>query len=294
MSRHICTHCLIASDYRAKCCGAPVVTFGEKLGQSIIQVLRVSFAYFLIVCVNTMNIWLLIAVVVGAAVGYGVGKPLLANSIDDSVTSHGYTTASLSISSRRNNRSERSKSWRYQQVNRPDLIIQKRPIEDDETFTEDLEGLNDSENTNNGADVIWIRRSTEELRPNPRDLNDVFDDPDVKIRTPEDSYNVDSIRSEGRESSRSDSNRFRSTSKIINDSFRSYKSDNEMRKYSTSASTSANVSFDSQTLDSIDNRKRSKRSTSKVSRNASTASGGRFKPVSREINRHMSFNDDLR
>lgn len=248
----------------------------------------------MIVCVMTMNVWLLVAVVVGAAVGYGVGKPLLANSIDDSVTSHGYTTASLKLSSRRNNRSERSKSWRYQQVHRPDLIVQKRSIEDDGAFTEDLEDLNYSDNTNNGADVVWIRRSTEDLRPNTRDLHDVFDDPDAQIRTPDDSYNFDSIRSEGRESSRSDSNRFRSTSKIINDSFRSYKSDSEMRKYSTSTSTSANVSLDSQTLDSIENRKRSKRSANKVSRNASTASGGRFKPVSREINRQMSFNDDLR
>ncbi|XP_045159326.2 uncharacterized protein LOC123524866 [Mercenaria mercenaria] len=280
-----------------ECCGASVVTFGEKLGQSIIQMLRVVFAYFMMLCVMTMNVWLLIAVVVGAFVGYGVGKPLVANRIDDSFTSHGYDSVPAKVHRHGNNKSERSRSWRYQPIVKPNQDSKTRQIDPDDIFLPGVEELDStskySNNARNGADIVWIRRSSEELRQRPSEISDVFEDSDIQLRSQDDTLNFDSIRSEGRHSSQS-SSRFRSTSKVINDSFRSYKSESEMRKHSTSANTSLNVSFDSQMMDNSDRRhKESKSSTKKVNRTTSAASSSRFKPVSREIMRQMSFNDDL-
>lgn len=223
------------------------MTFGEKLGQSVIHLFRVLFAYFMMLCVMTMNVWLLVAVVTGAIVGYGVGKPLVANRIDDAITSYGYDSAAVKIH-RRGNRTERSKSWRYQPIVRSNRDVKTRLTESDETFLDDTEEFEfnsmHNENRNNGAEIIWIRRSTEELRLKQSKLSDVFDDSD-------ETHNFDSIRSEGRHSSRS-SNRFRSTSKVINDSFRS---NSELRTYSTSASTSLNLSFESQNADTSTGKK---------------------------------------
>lgn len=271
------------------------MTFGEKLGQSVIHMFRVLFAYFMMLCVMTMNVWLLVAVVTGAIVGYGVGKPLVANRIDDAITSYGYDSAAVKIH-RRGNRTERSKSWRYQPIVRSNRDVKTRLTESDEIFLDDTEEFEfnstHNENRNNGAEIVWIRRSTEELRSKQSKLSDVFDDSDVQFTTSDETHNFDSIRSEGRHSSRS-SSRFRSTSKVINDSFRS---NSEPRTHSTSASTSLNVSFESQIADTSTEKrgKSSKSSSRKASRSTSTASSSRFKPVSREIMRQMSFNDELR
>lgn len=277
------------------CCGTSVVTFGEKLGQSVIHMLRVIIAYFMMYCVMTMNIWLLVAVVVGAVVGYGVGKPLVANRIDDAITSYGYDTAPVEIH-RHGNRSERSRSWRYQPIVRSSRDVKMKYIDSDEAFMDSPEvfDLNAKyhENSNNRNDIVWIRRSSEELRSRQSEVSDVFEDSDMQLRIPDDSHNFDSVRSEGRHSSRS-SSRFRSTSKVINDSFRSYRSENEMREHS--ANTSLNLSFDSEISESVDKRHKNPKSSSrKASRSLSAASSSRFKPVSREIMRQISFNDDLR
>ena len=273
------------------------MTFGEKLGQTVIQTLRVIFSFFMMLCVMTMNVWLLVAVVVGAFVGYGVGKPLLANRIEDTLTSHGYDTVSAQINRRGNNKSERSRSWRYQPIVKTNRDLKTRQDDTDDIFFEGEEELDlnakYAKQESNGADIVWIRRSREDLRSRPSELSDVFDDSDTQLKSfDDDSINFDSIRSEGRHSSRS-SNRFRSTSKIINDSFRSYKSEHEIRrKPSSSAHTSLNTSSESHVIDNTDRKQGdSSLKSNKVNRTKSTASNSRFKPVSREIMRQMSFSE---
>lgn len=288
---------MFSSFFRPECCGVPVISFWEKLGQTIVYMLRVIFAYFAMFCLMTMNIWLLISIVVGALIGYGVGKPLVANQIHDSITSHGYESVQIKLTHPdghlKNNRSQRSRSWRYQPINRPDIVLKTRQFDEDLTFSDN--GANDSRSS---ADIVWIRRSSDDLRMKASESS-VFGESDMQVRTIDEplmtadsTNNFDSIKSDGRQSTRSAS-RFRSTSKVINDSFRSYKSESEVAKYNASASTSANVSFESNTLDMLDRRCRvPKRSASKVSRSTSTSSS-RFKPVSREIMRQMSFNSEF-
>lgn len=257
----------------------PVITCQEKVGQTVIQVMRVLFGYFMMLCVMTMNIWLLISVVIGAAVGYGVGKPIVANGIHDAVTSHGYDSAIVRISRRANRRSEVSRSWRYQaisgsQFGKPEVCSKQSTQEVDESVCSP------------GNDIIWLRRSSENIAPDiPPDLNK---NEDVQVRTHGDpvsasTSNVDSINS--RESGSSFS-RFRSTSKIINESFRSHKSDSESIKHLS------NASVFSQESPQIRYHRNASRTPSKVSRTSSVSSG-RFKSVSRQINKEMSINSDF-
>ncbi|XP_060603742.1 uncharacterized protein LOC132756639, partial [Ruditapes philippinarum] len=141
------------------CCGSPLVTVGEKLGQTIIQLLRVIFSFFMMLCVMTMNVWLLVAVCVGAFVGYGVGKPLLANRIEDTLTSHGYDTVSASVNHRGNNKSERSRSWRYQPIIKTNQVLKTRQDDTDDIFFEGEDELDCNakhiQQERNGADIVW-------------------------------------------------------------------------------------------------------------------------------------------
>lgn len=247
--------------FSVECCGTEVMSFQEKLGQTVIHVLRASFGYFMMFCVVTMNIWLLISVVVGSAIGYGVGKPLVANHIRDSFTSHGYNTARVDIWNHGRNRSERSKSWRYQAIQSTNLSISRHG--EDETCSEkQVLDRKHFEKGDNGPEIIWIRRSSEDQRSQENNASEVFDETEVQLRYPD---NVSSIASEDR----SPKSRFKSTSKVINASFRSSKSE----------TLSSRSSVNSLVRNVKDNH---------VSRNSSRASTGRFKPVSQQIRRQIS------
>ncbi|KAL4236416.1 hypothetical protein ACF0H5_004801 [Mactra antiquata] len=278
------------------CCGVPVVSLCEKLGQTIIYMLKVLFSYFALLCLMTMNIWLLVSLITGGFIGYGIGKPLIANQIKDTITTHGYDCIQLKLTHHghlKNNRSQRSISWRYQPINRPDIVVNTRQFDDDVTFSENCA---DTSRTSN--DIVWIRRSSDDVRMAASESS-VFDDSELRsrtveefIRTPDSTNNFDSITSAERHSNRSVS-RFKSTSKVINESFRSYKREREVDKCNTSVSASADVSFESSTLDMSDTQNEIlKCSTNKVSRSTSTSSA-RFKPISKQINRQMSFHSDF-
>lgn len=265
---------------RSECRGVPVVTCREKLGQTIVQVMRVIFGYFLMLCVMTMNVWLLTSVVVGAFVGYGVGKPIVANSIHDSVTSYGYESAAVGIFRRGNRRSEVSRSWKFQAVS--DAHMQ---FEQTGALLSKPNNTQNADRLSTGSDVVWLRRSSEDIASatstdriqKDRDK----DDPAESLGA----SNFDSINSEGTGSSRSFS-RFRSTSKVINDSFRSQRSYSQLTKQSSNASV-----FTQESPQLRPKHLQASRTSSKVSR-ASSTSSGRFKPVSKQIRRQMSFNDD--
>lgn len=268
------------------CCGVEVVTVWEKLGQTSVQILRVICGYLMMYCVMTMNVWLLVSVVVGAAVGYGVGKPLVANMIQDSVTSHEYSTVRAQVFSHSRNRSERSKSWRYQPIQRPDYSHLKRDDEQGLSNTEVNLSSRYSERGDECTDVVWIRRSNEDLTSRQHDLSEVFDPSDTSVQTRHQEH-FNSIKSTNTASSRSMS-RFKSTSKVINESLLSWKSDIGS-KYSSDSQL--NTSF-------LRNPDRSSpggiRKSGHVSRSASSSSTGRFKSVSKQIMKQLSFTEDLR
>jgi len=270
--------------------------------------MRVTFAYFLMLCIMTMNIWLIVAVITGACVGYGVGKPIVANGIHDAVTSHGYDTATLSFSRARKNskRTERSMSWRYQPVNMintrltskmgPDsvfddggesdqVILHKYSVNKKNTAYTDI---NKSEHTDvkptGNSDEIWLKRPPNEAgqSQSAQDLSHVqYHGSGDDSASPGD---TDTVQSEGRQASR-----FRSTSKVINESFRSVKGNNGLSRQSSSSSTI-------RIIEASPKRERSQQTyvpseDNRVARSVSTVSARRFKPVSQQIRKQMSFNE---
>ena len=265
-------------------------------------------------CVMTMNVWLLIAVSVGAGVGYLVGKPIVANAIADSVTSHGYKVANISVARNGNKVYQRSMSWRYQPIS----VLQKdNEIEFQELSNKSKQGKKGTahsengnvDNNKSGSEVIWIRRSFAEAEDTVtvtynHETNAATDRDHVQIReqteqTPEQQqHNIlsDSMTSRDSTTSRA-SGRFKSTSKVINQSFRSDGSDSVPRSLHKSVSL---TSSRSSTLDEGDTSPRQsskasrgkQRSSSKISR-SSSASMSRFKPVSKQIMRQQSFSDEI-
>ena len=233
----------------------------------------------------TMNIWLLVSVVIGACIGYAVGKPIVANGIHDAVTSHEYESVSVNLSRRGNRRSELSRSWRFHTVTDTQLE-QSGGILTKNTNRRQT----DEDKLSNGSDVIWLRRSSTDLvsgvQPDRAQCPDTDSD-NNKTESPNPSAsNLDSIKFG---SVRSYS-RFRSTSKLINASFRSQRSfTDELSKQSSSTSVFISGQSSPQTLPKQP--KQASRTSSKVSRTSSTLSG-RFKPVSKTIMRQRSFNED--
>ncbi|WAR23759.1 COPT2-like protein [Mya arenaria] len=279
------------SRLHSECFGAPTISCGEKLGQTIIYTMRVSFAYFLMLCVMTMNIWLLVAVFVGSTVGYLVGKPLMANGIHDAISSHGYESVSLQISSggRKNSkRTERSLSWRYQPINVRKINSSKRGS--DSVFEEELNSgkriqtsskiykrdIKPSQEmagvaNDNDPNNVWLRKDSENLDS----LDSNSGTADLQSSASIDNQ-FDSIRS---------SSRFRSTSKIINSSLTSQRStSNVSRQSSSSTIRIVQASPELQ-------RGRTHAEDAHVQRSASSASYGRFKPTSRQIRKQVSLNE---
>ena len=239
-----------------------------------------------------MNIWILAAVVTGAAIGYGIGKPLVANAIMDIVTSHGYDITRVDQKgpfSKSHRASQRSSSWRYQPINVNDNL--------DGKLMEIISGIEERNNENintgkesknseeNGAEIIWIRRSFADLQSESSevfasepDVNKV--QPEVQLRNYSASLPSTSQRTNDSTSSFNSSSRLRSTSKTEGD---------ENYRSVTIRSDSYTIDYDS-----YERRKHTKmkgRSSKSISRSASNPPS-RFKPISKHISREQSFNSN--
>lgn len=289
------------------CCRTSAVTCREKLAQTVIQVFRVSCAYFMVMCIMTMNIWLLISISVGAAIGYGVGKPLVANNIADTISSHGYKTAAVKIIHRENSRSEMSKSWRYQQIS-GNCQLKLKPQKAEMHFSDDFDYKSNKARTNTTdiSEIIWLRRSSEDLR---RKTSFIQSERQLKDDTNQQSHSI-SLENQMRSPSL---DRFKSTSKVINETLKAnaskcrVSSQNanvvvhderhgrpfqtrgfkfvDSKMHPSESLTSANVSpFQNHT--EIGQHKKCNVSQT------SSSSISRFKPVSREILRHMLYSGE--
>ncbi|KAH3695720.1 uncharacterized protein LOC127862074 [Dreissena polymorpha] len=311
-----------AKKNNSTCCGQPVVSCGEKLGQTVIHVMRVLFAYFLMLCVMTMNVWLMISVFVGAAVGHGVGKPIVANGTHDAISSHGYDSVGVSFNAARRNskRTERSLSWRYQPINmiNPDHLIRPGKRGSDSVFgdVDDRQIVRNSKlivkpnNGDGGVNLVWLRKSSENLQSLSSEHSNMHDTKQVRHHHDSSQSCPNDILDESSksltDSASSSVRRFKPTSKVINDSFRSSRSTSGISRQNSSSSSlhiqviqgSPNVStFRSHKHSSDVNVLRAQsnspevtlRSGSSVNRSVSSTSG-RFKPASQNIRKLTSFN----
>ena len=252
---------------RSTCCGIEVFSCCEKFVLSILLLIRVIVGYFMMLCVMTMNIWVLVSVILGAGIGYCIGKPVIANIFTDSVTAYEYPVVRIKPTDEEEesfgggNVTSRSQSWRFKPTDKRTMEntgrrLMESVISDQETDSQRKSGdfsrytLRPSSNKD-AINVVLIRES----RPGAPSVSDIKDEDDlVFLRSKED------VKPETRtafsQTLPASQSRFRSTSLVINESFRSDKSHSPKQS-------------------------RVKSRTSSGGR--SPKSGGRFKPISKVI-----------
>lgn len=209
----------------SRCCGTEVFGCCDKLVLSILLMIRVVVGYFMMLCVMTMNIWLLISVVVGAGIGYCICKPLVANLFTDSVSSYEYPVVRIKTSDEEDdvfggNVATRSQSWRFDPSSKRSMESTGKRLMESVLSEQELEDhrksgdysrytLRPSPNQN-AINVILIR----ERRPHAPNATDIKDEDDtVFIRNKEDKPETRTAFSQTLPASYS---RFKSTSLVIN------------------------------------------------------------------------------
>ena len=226
---------IIFSACRSKCCGTEIFSCCEKFFLSILVIVRVIIGYFMMLCVMTMNIWLLVSVTVGAGIGYSIGKPVIANIFVDTFSPYEYPVARLKTDEDDDdefvgNVTARSHSWRYR-------IPSKRLIESTgkrlmESTLSDRGGnssqrlsgdysrhkLHPNHSDNNALTVIPVRES----KPSAiaRHISDVKDEDDI-VFLRDRTDNGPDTRANFSQTLTPLQSRFKSTSLVINESLRS-------------------------------------------------------------------------
>ena len=229
--------------------------------------IRVIVGYFMMLCVMTMNIWLLVSVILGAGIGYCIGKPIMANIFTDSVSAYEYPVVRVKpaddeeeVESFGGNVTARSQSWRFRSTDKQTMEstgkrLMESVISDQETDSKRKSGdfsrytLRPSSNKD-AINVVLIRES----RPGVPSVSDIKDEDDIVfLRSKAD--DKPETRSAFSQTLPASQSRFRSTSLVINESFRSEKSPSP----------------------------RQSRVKSGTGSGRSPKTGGRFKPISKVI-----------
>ena len=207
----------------------------EKFVLSILLMIRVIIGYFMMLCVMTMNIWLLVSVILGAGIGYCIGKPVMANLFTDSVTAYEYPVVRIKPTDDDDesfgggNVTSRSQSWRFKPTDRRTLEntgrrLMESVMSDHETDSQRKSGdfsrytLRPSSNKD-AINVVLVRES----RPGAPSISDIkIEDDIVFLRSKEE--DKPETRTAYSQTLPASQSRFRSTSLVINESFRSEKS----------------------------------------------------------------------
>lgn len=265
-SRHL--HNRYTRKDGSRCCGVDVFGCCEKFFMSILVVIRVIVGYFMMLCIMTMNIWLLVSVILGAGIGYAIGKPVIANIFTDSISSYEYPVVRVKPSDDDDeefggNITARSQSWRYRPTSKRLMestgkrLMESTAAHDDvsqrqkDNFTRYT--LRPNSSNQDAINVILVRESKHGARvPHVTDIKD--EDDIVFLRAKAD--DTPETRTAYSQTLPASHNRFKSTSLVINQSFRSTSS------YSPRQS-------------------RVKSGTSSSSR--SPKGSGRFKPISKVL-----------
>ena len=208
----------------------------EKLFLSILVIIRVVIGYFMMLCVMTMNIWLLVSVTLGAGIGYSICKPIIANRFVDSISPYEYPVVRLTTPDEDDdddfvgNVAMRSHSWRYRPPSK--RLIESTGRRLMESTLSDQEGnvnqrlsgdysrfsLRPRSSNQNGINVISIRES--KRGTTTALVSDVKDEEDaVFLRDKSD--NGPETRTTFSQTFPSPQSRFKSTSLVINQAFKS-------------------------------------------------------------------------